>query len=115
VVVIPAAIGRASVSRRLRSEFSKDQTGARHDSMKDDDCNDDTQSFILRIWNDSPAGSEKMKSWRGSIVHVGSGKRVYFHNLNSIPPFIQKQTGMRSTSVGDWFKSLFGKTRQKQN
>ena len=83
--------------------------------MKDDDCNDDTQSFILRIWNDAPAGSGKMKIWRGSIVHVGSGKRIYFHNLNSIAPFIQKQTGIRSATVGDWLKSLFGKARQKQN
>ena len=81
--------------------------------MKDDDCNDDTQSFILRIWNDAPAGSRNMKNWRGSIVHVGSGKRIYFHNLNSIPPFIQKQTGMDRGSVGGWLKSLFRKARQK--
>ena len=83
--------------------------------MKDDDCNDDTQSFILRIWNDASAGSGRMKIWRGSIVHVGSGKRIYFHDLNSITPFIQKQTGIRPATVGDWLKSLFGKVRQKQN
>jgi hypothetical protein len=78
--------------------------------MKDEDCNDDTQSFIIRIWNDSPpGGSSKVKTWRGSIVHVGSGKRIYFHNLNSITPFIQKQTGMGSETIGAWLKSLFGK------
>jgi hypothetical protein len=82
--------------------------------MKDEDCTSDTQSFILRIWNDSPSGGNgKLKIWRGSIVHVGSGKRIYFHNLNSITPFIQKQTGMGPGSVGAWFKSIFGKDRQK--
>ena len=81
--------------------------------MKDDSCNDDTQSFILRIWNDAPAGSGKMKLWRGSIVHVGSGKRIYFHNLNSIAPFIQKQTGMGPGTIIAWVKSLFGKDGQK--
>ena len=81
--------------------------------MKDEDCNDNTQSFILRIWNDAPSGSSgKTKAWRGSIVHVGSGKRIYFHNLNSITPFIQKQTGMGPESIIAWLKSLFGKGRQ---
>ena len=78
--------------------------------MKDEDCNDDTQSFILRIWNEAPSGgNNKVKLWRGSIVHVGSGKRIYFHNLNSITPFIQKQTGMGPATIGAWLKSLFGK------
>ena len=78
--------------------------------MKDEDCNDDTQSFILRIWNDAPPGSNnKLKIWRGSIVHVGSGKRIYFHNLNSITPFIQRQTGMEPGTISAWLKSLFGK------
>jgi hypothetical protein len=81
--------------------------------MKDDDCNDDTQSFILRIWNDAPAGSGRMKQWRGSIVHVGSGKRIYFHNLNSITPFIQQQAGIGPGAVSAWLKSLFGKGKQK--
>ncbi len=81
--------------------------------MKEDDCNDDTQSFILRIWNDAPSGGRRnMKNWRGSIVHVGSGKRIYFHNLNSITPFIQKQTGMGTRTVVAWLKTLFGKTGQ---
>jgi hypothetical protein len=81
--------------------------------MKDDDCNDDTQSFILRIWNDAPTGSNKMKNWRGSIVHVGTGKRIYFHSLTSITPFIQKQTGMGPGTVGGWLKSLFRGDRPK--
>ncbi len=82
--------------------------------MKDDECNDGTQSFILRIWNDAPPGDNgKGQNWRGSIVHVGSGKRIYFHNLNSITPFIRKQTGMGYATIGAWLRSLFGKTRAK--
>jgi len=81
--------------------------------MKDDECNDDTQSFILRIWNDAPAGSGKMKVWRGSIVHVGSGKRIYFHNLNSITSFIQQQTGMGPATLITWLRSLFRKGRPR--
>jgi hypothetical protein len=81
--------------------------------MQDDECNNDTQSFILRIWNDAPSGNGKVKAWRGSIVHVGSGKRIYFHNLNSISPFIQRQTGMGYGVLRSWLKSIFGKIRQK--
>lgn len=78
--------------------------------MKDEDCKEDTQSFILRIWNDTPpGGTSKEKIWRGSIVHVGSGKRIYFHNLNSITPFIQKQTGMGPETIVAWLKALFTK------
>jgi hypothetical protein len=81
--------------------------------MQDDDCNNDTQSFILRIWNDAPSGDGKINSWRGSIVHVGSGKRIYFHNLNSITPFIQRQTGMGYGAFRSWLKSILSRVKQK--
>jgi hypothetical protein len=79
--------------------------------MQDDECNNDTQSFILRIWNDSPSGNAKEKSWRGSIVHVGSGKRIYFHDLNSITPFIRRQTGMGYGVFRSWLSSLINRFR----
>jgi hypothetical protein len=81
--------------------------------MQDDKCDYDTQSFILRIWVDTPSAKGKIKAWRGSIVHVGSGKRIYFHNLNSITPFIQRQTGMGYGAFRSWLKSIFFRDKQK--
>jgi hypothetical protein len=88
--------------------------------MKDDDCNNDPQSFILRIWNDADSRNGKTKTWRGSIVHVGTGNRIYFHNLNSIPHFIQKQTGMgygvfytKLKLLFDWVSQIIT-TREKK-
>jgi len=81
--------------------------------MQDEECNNDTQSFILRIWNEAPSGNGKIKAWRGSIVHVGSGKRIYFHNLNSITPFIHRQTGMGYGAFRSWLKSIFSWGKEK--
>jgi hypothetical protein len=81
--------------------------------MQDDDENNDTDSFILRIWYDAASGNGKRRTWRGSIIHVGSGKRIYFHNLSSIKAFIQKQTGIGDGALGSWMNSIFDRTRQK--
>jgi hypothetical protein len=75
----------------------------------------ETHSFIVRIWNASdgagaerlpgkghpagekhPPGDERLKSrdesgWRGSIDYVGSGRRLYFYDMESIVRFIREQ------------------------
>ena len=82
--------------------------------MQDQELDGDTQSFIVRIWHEASGAGDK-DSWRGSILHVGSGKRVYFHNLNSIKRFVQERTGMKENGdLGGWLRSLVGHARQKQ-
>jgi hypothetical protein len=82
--------------------------------MQDQGIAGDTQSFIVRIWHESD-GQGKGRSWRGLIIHVGSGKRVYFHNPNSIVRFVQESTGMgENGSLIGWFKGLLSRIRQKQ-
>jgi hypothetical protein len=75
----------------------------------------ETHSFIVRIWNASDAagaehlpgkahpvgekhlpGEALLKSrdesdWRGSIDYVGSGRRLYFYDMESIVRFIREQ------------------------
>jgi len=81
--------------------------------MQEQEVNGDTQSFIVRIWHEA-TGNGKITSWRGSIIHVGSGKRVYFHDLNSIKQFVKDRTGMKEDGdLGKWLKSLAGRMRHK--
>ena len=52
----------------------------------------DTHSFIVRVWDEPrKLGSKPQKFWRGSIIYVGSDKRLYFDDLNSIANFIREQ------------------------
>jgi hypothetical protein len=81
--------------------------------MQEEELSKDTQSFIVRIWNDPASNSARSKTWRGSIIHVGSGKRVYFHDLNSVKRFIEEQTGMRRGPVLEAVKTFLGKGRPK--
>jgi hypothetical protein len=81
--------------------------------MQDEELSKDTQSFIVRIWNDPVPTHGRAKTWRGSIIHVGSGKRVYFHDLNSVKRFIQDQTGIRSGFFADAVKSILGMGRPR--
>lgn len=63
-----------------------------------------THSFIIRIWEtieDRVNGLEG--TWRGSIDYVGSEKRLYFNDLDSIVAFIQEQVlADGSQSVARW-------------
>lgn len=49
----------------------------------------DTQSFIIRIWHEMIDEEKNVAIWRGSIDHVGTGKRLYFRDLDGIARFIQ--------------------------
>jgi len=52
----------------------------------------DSHSFIVRIWDEPrQASGPSPKFWRGSIIYVGSDKRLYFDDLDSIASFIREQ------------------------
>jgi hypothetical protein len=82
--------------------------------MQDHELDSDTQSFIVRIWHEAAAIDGRVTTWRGSILHVGSGKRVYFNNLDSIKRFVQERTGMEDGEAGMWLKSFLGRARLKK-
>jgi hypothetical protein len=59
----------------------------------------DSHSFVVRIWNDagdtnSPSAASPA-SWRGSIDHVGTGKRAHFNDLEHLIRFIQDSSGVQ--------------------
>ena len=74
-------------------------------------------SFILRIWHETTDCNEEQSSdWRGSIDHVGTGRRLYFHDLEGIVRFVQEQSGLdqrRSRSIWSgftgWVKHVAGR------
>ena len=72
----------------------------------------DTQSFIIRIWDEAVDDEGQVVTWRGSIDHVGSGKRLYFCDLDGIGRFIQEQArlnpgpGPRWKSLQAWIKHI---------
>ncbi|MFO7632905.1 MAG: hypothetical protein R6W76_10210 [Caldilinea sp.] len=50
---------------------------------------DDFHSFIVRIWLEESAAENMPPTWRGSITHVISGRRIYFGDLESLPNLIR--------------------------
>ncbi len=52
----------------------------------------DIEAFIVRIWQEAEAIKGGGNVWRGSIVHVGSNRQLYFYNLESIARFIRENT-----------------------
>jgi hypothetical protein len=68
---------------------------------------EDTHSFIVRVWFIDEDGEDvpplRKLILRGSIDHVGSGKRMYFYRLRPITDFILDQVGnevKRPISIG---------------
>jgi hypothetical protein len=60
--------------------------------------NSDAHSFVVRIWNDAADADKSSATWRGSIDHVASGKRIYFRDLQKMMRFIQDSAGVQSAS-----------------
>jgi hypothetical protein len=58
-----------------------------------DDVQNDSYSFVVRIWQETVDSDGTAVAWRGSIDDVGDGERAYFADLDGILPFIRKQIG----------------------
>jgi hypothetical protein len=54
---------------------------------------ENTFSFVVRIWPEALDGDGNVIVWRGSIDDVVNGERSYFDDLNNVAPFIRKQIG----------------------
>ncbi len=50
---------------------------------------DDFHSFIVRIWLEESTAETPHPTWRGSLTHVISGRRLYFVDLNALPRLIR--------------------------
>ena len=55
-----------------------------------------TDAFIVRIWRETLDDKDDVVTWRGSIDHVGSDRRLYFQDLDGIARFIRESTGIDS-------------------
>ena len=55
----------------------------------------DTQSFIVRIWQEATDNEANTVTWRGSIDHVNSAKRLYFQDWDAAVSFIQEESGLQ--------------------
>jgi hypothetical protein len=68
--------------------------------------NRETQSFVIRIWDEAVDRRNEGSTWRGFIEHVGSGKRLYFHDPTAILRFIQEEIGVSLNPSRKWWKPL---------
>lgn len=51
---------------------------------------DRTASFIVRVWCETgDALASSVPTWRGSIEHVPSGQRAFFHELEAVMAFMK--------------------------
>jgi hypothetical protein len=57
---------------------------------------DDTHSFVVRIWHEGKDLPGNATAWRGSIEHVGEGKRRYFVDLAEIGRYIREHVAWAS-------------------
>lgn len=72
----------------------------------------DTQSFIVRIWRDLVDKDGRTLLWRGSINHVGSKQRLYFHDLKKVVEFIRNKASLQA-EPGPWWKLMLTRIRQR--
>lgn len=53
-----------------------------------DDSPPDRHSFVIKIWAKEVENPREDTAWRGSVTHVGSGRRLYLESLVQVSAFI---------------------------
>jgi len=49
-------------------------------------------SYLVRIWQDEPAGGEgEPPAWQGEVLHIQSGSKVSFEDLDHLLRYLQEQ------------------------
>ena len=81
--------------------------------VPDEKLEGDTQAFVVRVWHEATDEEGHATAVRGSIDHVGSGKRLYFHDLNGIVRFIQEYVSLRSQQPLPGWKAWLNKVKRK--
>jgi hypothetical protein len=59
------------------------ETAVKHELLEDN-----THSFIVKIWLEESAEKTRQAVWRGRITHVPNGERRYVKDLDGITSFI---------------------------
>ena len=65
-----------------------------------------THSFIVRIWYEAVDDQGNAVTWRGSVEHVGSGRRLHFQKLDEFIDFLQQEGGLNETRPARWRRLL---------
>jgi hypothetical protein len=65
----------------------------------------EAHSFIVRIWYEADESHAEGVTWRGSVDHVSSGRRLYFDELGAFLRFLGEQAGLQPSEVASgWGK-----------
>lgn len=65
-----------------------------------------TSAFVIRIWPEAVDQQGNVTTWRGSIEHVTSGKRLYFDSFEALVDFIRAESGLRKLQTERWWQSF---------
>jgi hypothetical protein len=50
----------------------------------------DACSYVIRMWHERAIDEQEKGEWRGWILHVQSGKRIFFRDMAAITSFINE-------------------------
>ena len=65
-----------------------------------------THSFIIRIWYEAVDDQGNALTWRGSVEHVGNGRRLHFDRMDDFLDFIRKESGLRERGPTRWWRAV---------
>ncbi|MGD8791834.1 MAG: hypothetical protein PVF47_04720 [Anaerolineae bacterium] len=65
----------------------------------------ETESFIVKVWVEEQAREANDATWRGHVTHVPSGERWYVERLGQIPAIIRpylERLGVKFSRLERW-------------
>ncbi len=79
--------------------------------MKGQRLEDDTHSFVVRVWPEAVDREGQLTGWRGYVDDIASGQRFHFQDLQEIARFIARQIGLKAKSMSRW-QALLAKIKR---
>lgn len=63
-------------------------------------------SFVVNLWEERRDIEGADPTWRGSVVDVRDGRRVYFSTLNELTEFLEDRSNMTFARTRLWNRLL---------
>lgn len=80
--------------------------------MADTSYEQDTRTYVLKIWREEDEKPEKYGLWRGYITEVISRKKVHVQNIADVTKYLQEQLqelGVPIKKQRSLFRRLFSR------
>ena len=81
----------------------------------DDEVEQITHSFVLKIWRERVARTGQRATWRGRITHIPGNEETSVKHMDEIMDFIAPYVEQLGVQLGSWWQFARWRLRRRRS